>query len=237
MRRADRLFQIVQLLRARRLTTADALAAELQVSARTVYRDIADLSASGVPVLGEAGVGYALRQGYELAPLAFNAEEIEALAAGARLVKAWADPDLARAASAALAKIEQGLPEALRQQLRDPSLDSPRYPDADSLTENLKPLRQACRRKLKVRFEYTDLGGQVSQRTVRPLALLFWGRAWTLAAWCELRQDFRSFRVDRVRQPRTGPEGFKDEPGKSLKDLMAREKARREAWEHGQGHG
>jgi predicted DNA-binding transcriptional regulator YafY len=225
MRRADRLFQIVQLLRARRLTTAAALAAELQVSPRTVYRDIADLSRSGVPVLGEAGMGYALRQGYELAPLAFNAEEIEALAAGARLVRAWADPELARAASAALAKIEPGLPEPLRAGLRDPTLRAPRL-DGGGLVAALKPLRQACRKKQRVRFEYTDLGGQVSRRKVRPLALLFWGRVWTLAAWCEWRQDFRSFRVDRLRGLACGPQTFVDEPGKMLKDLLKRERAK-----------
>lgn len=237
MRRADRLFQIVQLLRSRRLVTAQQLADELQVSPRTVYRDVADLSLSGVPVMGEAGVGYALRQGYEMAPLAFNAEEIEALAAGAKLVQAWADADLSRAASAALAKIEAGLPEALREQLRDPRMSAPRFPDAEDLTAALKPLRSACRKRLKTRFEYTDEGGKVSRRQVRPLALLFWGKVWTLASWCELRKDFRSFRVDRMRAIQAGPQAFKDEPGKTLKDLMKREEARREAFRQGESLG
>lgn len=232
MRRADRLFQIVQLLRARRLVTAAQLARELQVSQRTVYRDIADLSLSGVPVLGEAGVGYALRQGYDMPPLAFTADEIEALAAGAHMVRAWADLGLAKSASAALAKIEASLPEALRQGLQDPTIGAPRFPGADGLTELLKPLRSACRKKLKLRFRYSDADGSVSRRTVRPLALLFWGRVWTLAAWCELRQDFRSFRVDRIQALTSGPATFVDEPGKTLQDLYRREEARMEEPKH-----
>jgi predicted DNA-binding transcriptional regulator YafY len=222
MRRADRLFQIVQLLRSRALVTSVQLAAELQVSQRTVYRDLADLSASGVPLLGEAGVGYALRKGFDLPPMAFNAEEIEALAAGARMVRAWADPDLAKAASAALTKIEASLPESFRRMMRDPTVAVPRFPEAEGLTNLLKPLRQACRGKLVLSFRYTAEDGRSTRRTVRPLALLFWGRVWTLAAWCELRRDFRSFRADRMQELKAGPLTFKDEPGKTLADFQRR---------------
>ena len=225
MRRADRLFQIVQLLRSRSLVTSAQLAAELQVSQRTVYRDLADLSASGVPLLGEAGVGYALRQGFDLPPMAFNAEEIEALAAGARMVRAWADADLAKAASAALAKIEASLPEALRRQMQDPTMAAPRFPEAEGLTSLLKPLRLACRKKQVLRFRYTAEDGRSTQRSVRPLALLFWGKVWTLAAWCELRQDFSSFRADRIQALKAGPRAFKDEPGKTLRDFQRRARA------------
>ena len=226
MRRADRLFQIVQLLRSRRLITADALAAELQVSPRTVYRDIVDLSASGVPVLGEAGMGYTLRQGFEMPPLAFTGDEIEALAMGGRMVRAWADADLAKAASSALSKIEASVPETLLSRLSDPSFHAPRFPDVDDLTAILKPLRDASRQKHKLSFSYVREDGQQSRRTVRPLALFFWGRTWTLVSWCETRQDLRSFRVDRISQLRTLDSLFKDEPGKTLKDFMKQQKER-----------
>ena len=226
MRRADRLFQIVQILRSRRLTTAAQLAGELQVSLRTVYRDVADLGASGVPVLGEAGVGYAMRQGFEMPPLAFNGDEIEALAMGARMVRSWADAELSRSASSALSKIEALLPEALRERLQSESFAAPRGPWQDGFTAILKPLRDACRQKKKLRFSYTDREGQGTERSVRPLVLLFWGQTWTLGAWCEHRQDFRMFRVDRIGELKTlGP--FKDEPGKTMKDYFKLQEARR----------
>lgn len=226
MRRADRLFQIVQILRSRRLTTAQQLADELQVSPRTVYRDVADLSVSGVPVMGEAGVGYAMRQGFEMPPLAFNGDEIEALAMGARMVRAWADAELSRSASSALSKIEALLPEGLRERLQSQNFEAPRFPDRDGFTASLKPLRDACRQKKKLRFRYTDKLGQGSQRTVRPLVLLFWGQAWTLGAWCEEREDFRMFRVDRIEGLKVLA-AFKDEPGKTMKDYFKQMEAQR----------
>ena len=228
MRRADRLFQIVQILRSRRLTTAQRLADELQVSPRTVYRDVADLSASGVPVMGEAGVGYAMRQGFEMPPLAFNGDEIEALAMGARMVRAWADAELSRSASSALSKIEAQLPEGLRGRIQSENFEAPRFPGRDGFTARLKPLRDACRQKKKLRFSYTDKLGQASQRTVRPLVLLFWGQTWTLGAWCEHREDFRMFRVDRMDKLKTLA-AFKDEPGRTMKDYFKQEELRQGA--------
>lgn len=220
MRRADRLFQIVQILRRRRLTTARHLAESLEISERTVYRDIRDLAASGVPIEGEAGVGYRLR-GFDLPPLMFNREEVEALVLGARIVQSWTDPELARAASEALSKIEAALPRD-RSHLVD---GTPLFAPADhwrvEIAVDLPTLRQAIRDSRKLRFRYTDAGGTQSERTVRPLGLSFYGPVWILAAWCELRQDFRAFRVDRIHELEVLPGSFPPEPGRTLQDFIA----------------
>lgn len=220
MRRADRLFQIVQILRRRRLTTARHLAESLEISERTVYRDIRDLAASGVPIEGEAGVGYRLR-GFDLPPLMFNREEVEALVLGARIVQSWTDPELARAASEALSKIEAALPRD-RSHLVD---GTPLFAPADhwrvEIAVDLPTLRQAIRDSRKLRFRYTDAGGTQSERTVRPLGLSFYGPVWILAAWCELRQDFRAFRVDRIHELEVLPGSFPSEPGRTLQDFIA----------------
>lgn len=220
MRKADRLFQIVQILRRRRLTTARHLAESLEISERTVYRDIRDLAASGVPIEGEAGVGYRLR-GFDLPPLMFNREEVEALVLGARIVQSWTDPELARAASEALSKIEAALPRD-RSHLVD---GTPLFAPADhwrvEIAVDLPTLRQAIRDSRKLRFRYTDAGGTQSERTVRPLGLSFYGPVWILAAWCELRQDFRAFRVDRIHELEVLPGSFPPEPGRTLQDFIA----------------
>ena len=198
MRRADRLFQIVQRLRRRGVTTCAQLAAALEVSERTIYRDVQDLQLSGVPVLGEAGVGYALPKGYDLPPLMFTEEEIEALVLGARIVKSWSDPQLARAAEDVLAKVESVLPARLRERIPDAALFAPSFHVRGALTHSLQPLRSAVRDRKKVRFRYQDKQQAPSERTVQPLGLFYWGSAWSLGAWCELREDFRNFRVDRI---------------------------------------
>ncbi|HZX17689.1 MAG TPA: YafY family protein [Pseudomonas sp.] len=218
MRRADRLFQIVQFLRSRRLTTAQWLAERLQVSVRTIYRDIQDLSLSGVPLEGEAGVGYVLRQPMDLPPLMFEREEIEALLVGARMVKAWADPQLQRAAESALAKIHSVLPNELRDELNRNQLFAPEtnpYP-----VHWLGQLRQAIRQRHKLLISYRDERGDTSQRSVRPLGLFFWGQTWTLCSWCELRNDFRNFRIDRVEQLQDRAETFEAVEGQRLEDYL-----------------
>jgi predicted DNA-binding transcriptional regulator YafY len=218
MRRADRLFKLVQLLRRTRLLTAQRLARELEVSERTVYRDVRDLALSGVPIRGEAGVGYALAQGFDLPPLMFSPEEIEALVLGARVVHSHADPELARAADSALAKIEIVLPEPLRAKVSHTNLYAPTWnapPGLPALTR----LRSAIRESRRVRFRYHDEHGQETVRQVRPLALAFWGRVWSMAAWCELRDGFRSFRVDRV-SDLEATASFEPEPGRTLDDFI-----------------
>lgn len=219
MRRADRLFRLVQLLRARRFATAKFLAGSLEVSERTVYRDVRDLSLSGVPIEGEAGVGYALRRDFDLPPLMFDYEEIEALTAGARMVQAWSSPKLARAAQAALDKIAAALPNEKRIAMERTRLYAPTFHIDPELGRVMDAMREAIVESRRLAFTYKDESGRESRRTVRPLGLYFWGQRWTLAAWCESREDFRSFRLDRTGGVTAGAR-FPDEPGKRLDDFL-----------------
>lgn len=198
MRRADRLFQLVQLLRRRRFVTAAQLAEQLEVSQRTVYRDIQDLAVSGVPVLGEAGVGYRLEKSFELPPLMFSLEEIDALVLGARMVERWADADLRSAARAILDKVHAVLPEERRERIQNSPLLSPQMRIGPEMIRHLRDLRNAASQQQKVRIGYRDPQGKETARVIRPLCLAFWGPAWTAGAYCELRQDFRNFRLDRI---------------------------------------
>ncbi len=224
MRRADRLFQLIQILRRRRrLTTARDLADELEVSVRTVYRDVADLVASGVPIAGEAGLGYLLRGGYDLPPLMFTLDEIEAIVLGANIVGSWGDPRLAEAAEDVLAKIEHALPERLRQSFRDTALFAPRGHYQEEISVDLAALRGAIRQSRKVAISYRDAGGDATERTIWPLALAFYGPVWLMIGWCELRQDFRSFRVDRIAAAEILPDPYPPQPGRRLADYLARE--------------
>ncbi|MEW5786834.1 MAG: YafY family protein [Pseudomonadota bacterium] len=210
MRRADRLFQIVLLLGRRRAVTARELAQALDVSERTIYRDIADLSLSGVPVEGEAGVGYLMRGGFQLPPLMFDAEELAALALGSRMVKGWADPDLGRAAERALLKIEAVLPPPLKARMEREALLVPDFHVPPAMVAPLGLLRRAIADSRKVAFAYTRADGQASQRVVRPLGLFFWGETWTQGAWCELRGEYRSFRLDRMGELACREESFEN---------------------------
>jgi len=198
MRRADRLFQLVQTLRTRRFATGQELAESLGVSKRTLYRDVRDLVYSGVPIKGEAGVGYRLERGFELPPLTFTGEELEALALGARFIAAWGDSELAATVGAAMTKIEAVIPEALRRSLLDTPLFVPGFERSAEMARNVGPLRRAISEHRTIRFGYRREDGEETRREVRPLGLYFWGNRWTLASWCELREDFRSFRPDRM---------------------------------------
>lgn len=222
MRRADRLFQIIQLLRARQSLTATQIARELEVSDRTIYRDVRDLISSGVPIEGEAGVGYVLPQGFDLPPLMFTEGEIEALVVGARMVETWGDPDLARQARSVLSKAESVVPEALRERLRSVDIYVPSYHVPDELKANMEPLRRAIATRHKLRFGYTNLAGVDSERTVRPLGLYFWGTAWTAVCWCELRGDFRNFRPDRMREVAVLDDPIPEEEGRDLATFLQR---------------
>lgn len=208
MRRADRLFDLVQLLRQKRVITAQELAEKMEVSVRTVYRDIRDLQASGVPIDGEAGVGYALQRGYELPPMTFNAEELEALVLGARMVSAWGDRSLASAAKRILTKVDAVLPETLRVIMASTKLFAP--PFAEPPAESLEVIRRAVSEHRKLSFGYTRLDGEQTVRQVCPLALYFWGRTWLLAAWCCFRRDYRNFRTDRMIDIRIEEEVFEE---------------------------
>ena len=228
MRRADRLFQIVQLLRGGRLVTARMLAAKLEVSERTIYRDIVDLQGSGVPVEGEAGVGYLMRDGYDLPPLMFTRDEIAALVAGARMVRAWGGLSMARAAEEALVKIGAVLPDAKRSSVQATAIFAPSFEFAQAQRATLDVLDRAIDRSEKLTMEYTDAKGDGTRRTIRPLGLYFWGKVWTLLAWCELRYDFRGFRVDRIVSPVNDATKFKPERGKQLVDFYR--KMEHEGW-------
>ena len=221
MRRADRLFQVIQLLRRRNVVTAAWLASELEVSERTVYRDVRDLVMSGVPIEGEAGVGYMLRRGFDLPPLMFTDAEIEAMVLGARIVTSWGDAALAKAAGEALARVESVLPDRLRSRLNETRLFAPGFHVPRAIIERLPQLRTAMESRRKVRLGYTSADGTETVRVVRPIGLFFWGYGWSLAAWCELRTAFRSFRLDRIRALEVLDERFHDEPGRTLDDFMA----------------
>src|SRR4051812_39019892 len=197
MRRADRLFQIIQLLRRRRtVTTAKEIARRLDISERTVYRDIRDLVLAGTPIDGEAGVGYRIRPGYDLPPLMFDKEEIQALVLGARIVRQFGDPALARASDAILAKVASVLPKELEPLLAETRLFVPSTIGAARSADALAIARDALTARRRMRLRYTNERGDATDRVVRPLGIFFWGRTWTLAAWCEMRVGFRNFRLD-----------------------------------------
>jgi predicted DNA-binding transcriptional regulator YafY len=222
MRRADRLFQIVQHLRGGRLVTAKMLSERLEVSERTVYRDVADLMASGVPIDGEAGVGYLLRSGYDLPPLMFTRDELAALTLGARFVKAWGGARLALAAEEALVKIEAVMPEKERRAGAETNLFAIGYSLPDEVRRVVDHLDASIRDRRRVHIVYDALDGEASERDLRPLGLYHWGKVWTLAAWCELRTDFRNFRADRITTIADCGDTFRDEPGKTLRDFLRR---------------
>ena len=199
MRRADRLFLIIHALRGRRSALpARGLAETLGVSLRTVYRDVADLQLSGVPIEGEAGVGYVLRKGSDIPPLMFNADELEALVVGTRFVRAFGGERLGLGASAALLKIEAVLPPELRERSRRTRIYAPELDNRIEASGMIDRLHEAVEARKVLRLQYRDPSGSGTDREVEPLCLTFWGGSWTLGAWCRLREDFRNFRPDRI---------------------------------------
>lgn len=219
MRRADRLFRIVEYLKARRtVVTAQKLAEILEVSPRTIYRDIADLNASGIPIMGEAGVGYILSKDHKVQPLMFGLEEIDALILGAQMVKSWGDKGLAQAASQAIDKITTVLPESIQKELEQTFLFSMTSKTEVIINIDFTALRRAIRGKNKLDFSYEDEKKSLTSRRVRPLSLAFFSPVWLLLAWCEKRDDFRNFRIDRIQDLTISDDLFKDEKGKRVQD-------------------
>jgi predicted DNA-binding transcriptional regulator YafY len=211
MRRADRLFDIIQILRlARAPITAAAIAEELEVTPRTVYRDIATLQARRVPIDGAAGLGYVLRRGFELPPLMFTEEEVDAIAVGVRLLQRTGDPGLTAAARSVIAKLSATMPEMLRDHLAaTPFHVSPRgAPPPEKV--DLSAIRSAIRQSRKMRIDYVDAKGEGSSRTILPIALEYYVEATLICAWCELRDDYRHFRADRIRDASLLPDSFAD---------------------------
>jgi predicted DNA-binding transcriptional regulator YafY len=217
MRRTERLFAIIQILRrARAPITASAMADELETSLRTVYRDVAELIAQRVPVRGEAGIGYMLERGYDMPPLMLTPDEIEAAVLGAQWVAGRGDPALSRAADDLLAKIGAVIPAHLRPFLLDGALTAPDRSGRvkpDSL--DMARMRAAIRGQTKVRLSYRDEAERETRRTVWPVAIAYYESVRLLAAWCELRQDFRHFRTDRVSAAE-----FLDERYPARKDVL-----------------
>ncbi|EIM93951.1 helix-turn-helix transcriptional regulator [Paraburkholderia hospita] len=218
-RRADRLFQIAELLRGRRLTTAQQLADWLHVSLRTVYRDVQDLQLSGVPIEGEPGIGYRLSRSASLPPLTFTAEELTALAAGARMLESWGGESMAAGARGALAKIASAMPADKRATIDRLAFFAPSFHVDGNVSVIVDTLHRAIDSRRVVSFAYLDKNGAATQRRVWPLALAYWGARFTLGAWCELRGDFRHFALTNIGQLDV-LEPFPDVEGRRLADFM-----------------
>lgn len=201
MRRADRLFQIIQILRRyRKPVTAEMIAVELETSKRSVYRDIATLMAQRVPIRGEAGIGYVLEGGHDMPPLMLTADEIEAAVLGAQLVAIRGDAGLARAAQDLVAKIAAAVPERLRPVVLEPaSLASPGRKSLPEDSVDVGIIRQAIHGARKLTLHYSDEQARATERIVWPIGIGYLESVRMLIAWCELRQDFRHFRTDRIR--------------------------------------
>ena len=227
MRRADRLFQIIQILRrSSRPVTAAALADELEVSKRTVYRDIADLVSQRVPIEGEAGFGYLLSPDYDMPPLMLTREEIEAVVLGTQWVAGRGDKILANAARDVVAKITAIVPAHLRPLVLEPSVGArPVIPDMEEESVDLQMLRTAVREGRKLRMRYRSDADEETARIVWPVILGYSDTSRILVAWCELRQGFRHFRTDRIVKADMLDESYGLRPG----ELRRRWSAWREA--------
>lgn len=223
MRRADRLFRLIDRLRPGKLTTARMLADAMEVSERTIYRDIAHLQGSGVPIDGEAGLGYMMRDGYNLPPLMFTEEEIVALSVGARMVQTWGGTAMMRGADSALDKITAVLPDATRARAEKLRFEAWTTNPLDAKTRaTIDTVEAAIQAPERIAIDYRDDKGAATERILRPLGLWFWGSVWTLVAWCELRDNFRMFRLDRISDARfLGP--FTPDPNQSLEQFYETE--------------
>lgn len=222
MRRADRLFQIVQIMRSGRLITARMLADRLEVSERTIYRDIADLQGSGVPIDGEAGIGYMMREGYDLPPIMFSREEVSALIVGARMVGAWSGARMALAAETALSKIDNILPDDMRGMAQTTPVFAFDFQMPEFLKRRLDDLNAAIANHTVLELVYEAPEREPTKREIEPVGLNYWGKTWTVAAWCRLREDFRTFRIDRIQSMVETGELVKPVRGRTLRDYLLR---------------
>jgi predicted DNA-binding transcriptional regulator YafY len=218
-RRADRLLALMEALRSRHVSTAAQLAAGLDVSVRTVYRDVDALVLAGVPVRGEAGVGYTLQAGYYLPPLNLTAEEAETLALGARVLATWSDGAVAAQAASALAKIRAVVPSSSQAGMDRDLFWAPQWVTRQAPAVDLLELKRSAQTRRVLRISYETLNGTASTRRVRPLSVTFFGPVWLLVAWCESVADFRCFRLDRIRTLEPTGDVFRDEAGKRLIDF------------------
>lgn len=222
MRRADRLFEIIETVRSSDTAiTAQFLSKELGVSERTIYRDIAGLQGQGVPIEGEAGVGYVLRPGFHLPPLMFNMEELEAIVLGARLAGQRRDEALERAADRVIAKIKSALPAHLAEQMERVALFAPPTYDVGHGIVDLSQVREAIRGRNKIRISYQSLPGEITERVIWPVAVAFYSGSTLVSAWCETREDFRHFRTDRIQTYQVLDEQYSGGNGRLLAEWKA----------------
>ena len=219
MRRAERLFRLVRELRSRKVSRAEDLAAYFEISVRTVYRDIAHLQASGLPIDGEAGVGYVLRPGFDLPAMTFTFEQLDALAIGLSFVEVAGDTSLSQAAQEVRAKLQGALPEPERRKLENAPLFASRR--QGQATPLLKAVRRAIREAEVLQVQYGDGDGRQTARRVRPLAIRAFTDGWLFVGWCELRRDFRAFRLDRVMAVEATGEHYVEEQGKDLSTYLS----------------
>ncbi|HZP99946.1 MAG TPA: YafY family protein [Reyranella sp.] len=227
MPRSDRLFDIIQQLRtARRPTTAAALAEALEVTPRTVYRDIAALQARRVPIEGAPGIGYVLRKGFDLPPLMFTIDEVEAIAVGARLTQRLQDPRLQEAANSVLAKVQVVVPERLRPHIADTHVYVSPGMQAQAQGADLAEIRAAIRDSRKLYIAYADATGRRTNRTIWPIAMAYYVDVTLVGAWCELRSDYRNFRVVRIQSSKVLDEHFDQDNGRLFREWSALPKER-----------
>ncbi len=227
MRRADRLFDVIQVLRtAKQPVTAAALAENLEVTVRTIYRDVATLQARRVPIEGAPGLGYVLRKGFDLPPLMFTVDEVEAVTVGARMVKRLRDPELQAAARRVLDKVTVVLPESLRGHVAEAPFYVSQGEAARPRGVDMAGVRSAIRDRRKLRIAYVDEKGRRTRRTVWPLAMAYYVDVTLVGAWCELRKDLRNFRVERIAASRALAARFQDHNGKLLAQWLALPKDR-----------
>lgn len=224
MPRTDRLYDLIQILRDGRLHRAQDLARRLNVSLRTIYRDMDTLIASGVPVEGERGLGYVITAAITLPPLNLTTTELEALHLGMAVVGEAADDELKAAAASLSAKIDAVLPEDRATPPAGWGFALYPFPDAAKGFVHMPAIRGAVRARQKLDLSYRNLDGELAQRVVRPLQLEYWGRVWTMTCWCETCEDFQVLRVDRIEALSVLPALFIDEQGKTLIDYLDRDR-------------
>jgi len=224
MRRADRLIRMVHFLRGRRrAVTAQQIAEAFEINKRTVYRDMQDLMDAGTPIRGEAGVGYMIDKDYYLPPVAFDPDELEAIALGISMVRHWTDDRFAEQALRALEKVQAVLPSDRQGELQQITTYARTTENAPPWRVSFSDLRECIRKRTLIRIDYTDADGAETQRVLQPIALAFFSPVWLLVAWCEVRQDFRHFRLDRITQLDQLGAVFQDDPTKNLAAYEASE--------------
>ena len=220
MRRSDRFFEIIQIIRDGRLHRAGDIAEKLEVSLRTIYRDMETLMASGIPIEGERGLGYLLREPIALPPVSLSYTELEALHLGMAIVAQSTDDEMRDASHSLLNKINQVTPDTSKP-IVEWGFGVYLPENAQLGFRHMAKIRKAIHEKMKLAIEYKALDGAISKRTIWPLQIEFWGQVWTCTGWCESRGAFRVFRIDRIEECQELEEKFQDVLGRRLMDYLS----------------